>query len=115
MAEITSTMRRALISAGFARRDTDANFGPASELDGDDRTWRREALQSTYLDYRDTRVMGVGADWRQALQDAADTGRLDLAEHDGDLQIARDNILHGAIWEFRSTDHGVAILDTSAA
>ncbi|WP_435245091.1 hypothetical protein [Streptomyces tendae] len=115
MTEMTSTLRRALISAEFARRDTDENFGPASELDGSDLAWRRDSLRSTYLDYRDTRVMGVGADWRQALQDAADTGRLDLTEHGGDLEVARDNLLHGAIWEFQPTDHGVAILDTSAA
>ncbi|MEV1042323.1 hypothetical protein AB0J01_37775 [Streptomyces sp. NPDC050204] len=59
--------------------------------------------------------MGVGADWRQALLDAADTGRIDLAEYDGDLQVARDALLHGAIWEFQTTDQGVAILDTCAA
>ncbi|MER0443034.1 hypothetical protein ABR738_00335 [Streptomyces sp. Edi4] len=115
MAEMTSTLRRALISATFARRDIDENFGPASELDSEERSWRRDTLRTTFLDYRDTRVMGVGADWRQALQDAAGTGRIDLAEYDGNLEAARDTLLHGAIWEFQTTAHGIAILDTCAA
>ncbi|MCZ0983990.1 hypothetical protein O1L60_45330 [Streptomyces diastatochromogenes] len=115
MPEMTNTLRRTLISVAFARRDTLENFGPADALDGEDRVWRRESLAATFKDYRDTRIMGVGTDWREALQDAADAGRIDLAEHDGDLQVARDNILHGAIWEFVTTENGVAILDTCAA
>ncbi|MFF2571056.1 hypothetical protein [Streptomyces sp. NPDC058084] len=110
-----NTLRRALISARLARRDTDENFGPASALDTEGRTWRKESLDAAYKGYRDSRVMGAGADWREALQDAADSGRIDLAEYGGDLEVARDTLLHGAIWEFVTTDDGVAILDTCAA
>jgi hypothetical protein len=110
-----STIRRALVSARFARRDTDEAFGPAAALDTEGRAWRKKSLDAAYKDYRDGRVMGVGADWREALQDAATTGRIDLTEYNGDLEVARDVLLHGAIWEFVNTDDGVAILDTCAA
>ncbi|WP_333745997.1 hypothetical protein [Streptomyces sp. IBSBF 2950] len=110
-----STIRRALVSARFARRDADESFGAANTLDTEGRAWRKESLDSAFKDYRDRRVMGVGADWREALQDAAATGRIDLAEYDGDLTAARDVLLHGAIWEFVTTEDGVAILDTCAA
>lgn len=109
-----NTLRRALISAYFARRDVEDNFGPAQDLNTEDRAWRRESLDSTFKNYKDTRLVGVGADWRDALEDAAERGWIDLLEHDGDHAAARDAISHGAIWEFVATQNGIAILDTSA-
>ncbi|MEV1042329.1 hypothetical protein AB0J01_37805 [Streptomyces sp. NPDC050204] len=111
---MNSTLRRALISARFARLDTDDNFGPASALGTKERAWRKENLDAAFKGYRDKRVMGVGADWCEALRDAADTGRIDLAEYDGDLKVAREALLHGALWEFVTTADGVAILDIGA-
>ncbi|MFF4409815.1 hypothetical protein [Streptomyces sp. NPDC001404] len=112
---MSSAQRRARICARFAHRDIAEAFGPVKDLDAGGRAWRRDSLASTFRDYRDARAMGVGADWREALTDAAATGRIDLAEYDGDLETARDTLLHGAIWEFVTTPDGVAILDTCAA
>ncbi|MER6253597.1 hypothetical protein ABT224_19805 [Streptomyces sp. NPDC001584] len=107
-----NTLRRSLISAYFARQDTNDCFGPAGELHGEDRAWRHEHLDSAFKDFRDTRLMGVGADWREALEDAAQHGRIDLAEYGGDLTAAREAIGRGAIWEFIATPDGLALLDT---
>jgi hypothetical protein len=112
---MTTTWRRTRISSRFAHRDIAEDFGPVADLDADERAWRREALAAAFTGYRDDRLMGVGGTWREALQDAAATGRIDLAEHDGDLEVAYDNLLHGAIWEFVRTPEGIAILDTCAA
>ncbi|WP_435058499.1 hypothetical protein [Streptomyces sp. bgisy060] len=112
---MTTTWRRIRICSRLAHRDIAEDFGPVAALDAEDRTCRREALAATFASYRDDRVMGVGGTWREALQDAAASGRIDLAEHDGDLQVAYDNLLHGAIWEFVRTPEGIAILDTCAA
>ncbi|MFZ3475343.1 hypothetical protein ACODT3_42435 [Streptomyces sp. 4.24] len=108
------SLRRSLISADFARQAIEDNFGPAGDLNPEDRAWRRESLNSAFKDYRDTRLVGAGADWRDALEDAAECGRIDLREYDGNLTAARDAINHGAIWEFAATPNGTAILDTSA-
>ncbi|MFJ2278856.1 hypothetical protein ACIOEZ_32430 [Streptomyces sp. NPDC087866] len=112
---MTTNWRRTRISSLFAHRDIAEDFGPVADLTADERAWRREALVAAFTGYRDDRLMGVGGTWREALQDAAATGRIDLAEHDGDLEVAYDNLLHGAIWEFVKTPEGVAILDTCAA
>lgn len=110
-----NTRRRARICIRLARQEVTEMFGPVADLDAADRAWRRETLASTFRDYRQDRVMGVGADWRDALRDAANTGHLNLAEYDGDLEVARDTLLHGAIWAFTRTPDGVAILDTCVA
>ncbi|MFD6534966.1 hypothetical protein [Streptomyces goshikiensis] len=109
-----NTLRRALISTYFARQDVEDNFGPARDLDAEDRAWRRESLDAAFKDYRDTRLVGVGTHWRDALEDAAERGRIDLREFDGDHAAARDSINYGATWEFVATQNGIAILDTAA-
>ncbi|MFJ2752656.1 hypothetical protein [Streptomyces sp. NPDC087297] len=108
------SLRRSLISAYFARQDIEDNFGPAQDLNTEDRAWRRASLDSAFANYKDTRLVGAGAHWRDALEDAAERGWIDLLEHNGDLTAARDAISHGAIWEFVATPNGIAILDTSA-
>ncbi|GAA1111464.1 hypothetical protein [Streptomyces javensis] len=110
-----SARRRARICISFAHTEVTETFGPAADLDTEGRAWRREALASTFKGYMEYRVTGVGADWREALTDAATRGRINLAEYDGDLTIARDALLHGAIWEFVNTPDGTAIVDTCAA
>ncbi|MFH8294986.1 hypothetical protein [Streptomyces sp. NPDC018059] len=106
---------RARICAHFAHRDIAEDFGPAAALDAEDRAWRRRALASAFSGYHDDRVMGVGTTWREALQDAADNGEIDLAEHEGDLRVAYDNLMRGAIWEFVKAPEGIAVLDTFKA
>lgn len=106
--------RLARICARFASRDMAEDFGPVEDLDTEDRAWRRRKLALAFQGYRDGRVMGVGTDWQEALEDAEAAGRIDLAEYDRDLGIARDALLQAAIWEFTSTPDGVAILDTCA-
>ncbi|QKV98276.1 hypothetical protein HUT19_41910 (plasmid) [Streptomyces sp. NA02950] len=112
---MNNARRRARICIAFARQEVAETFGPVADLDAEDRAWRRESLASTFKGYTENRVTGVGADWREALKDAADRGRIDLAEYDGDLTVARDALLHGAIWEFVTTADGMAILDTCAS
>lgn len=109
-----NTLRRAVISAAFARRDTDDAFGPARNLDAEGRAWRKKSLESAYRDYRDTALIGVGANVSDALQDAAASGRIDLAEYSEDLEEVRKVLMHGGVCDFITTEHGVAILDTGA-
>ncbi|MEU3399520.1 hypothetical protein [Streptomyces filamentosus] len=109
-----NTLRRAVISATFARQDADDAFGPARELDAEGRAWRKKSLESAYRDYRDAALIGVGATVSDALRDAAANGRINLAEYDEDLEEARKALAHGGICDFVTTEHGVAILDTSA-
>lgn len=104
------SLRRSLISAYFARQATAETFGPTANLDADGRTRRRRSLDAAFEKYRTTLVVGAGADWPEALEDAAERGWIDLLEHDGNPLEARDAIWHGSFWDFVATPNGVAIL-----
>ncbi|MEV5454293.1 hypothetical protein [Streptomyces sp. NPDC052535] len=105
-----NTRRHARICIHLAQREVTEAHGPVADLDATERRWRREDLASAFRDYREIRVQGVGATWREALQDAASRGRFDLTPYDGSLDDARDALARGAIWDFTATPNGTALV-----